>query len=76
VFHGGGGYDFDTVYNMPLWIRKMTFQKMQEFFDQKQKAEQPRKKGEIDMANPNKSKIPNKGTISPPNYVTKKSTKR
>jgi hypothetical protein len=60
---------------MPLWLRKMTFQKLKEFFDAQEKANKPRKKGEIDMANPNKSKIPNPKTISPPSYITKASKK-
>ena len=51
---------------MPLWLRRMTFQKLKEFFDAKEKASQPRKEGEIDMANPNKSKIPDRKTISGP----------
>jgi hypothetical protein len=25
VFHGRGGYDFETVYNMPIWLRNATF---------------------------------------------------
>ncbi len=54
----------------------MTYQRLKEFFDAKEKANKPVKKGEIDMANPNKSKIPNKKTISPPSYITKKSTKK
>lgn len=61
---------------MPIWLRKMTYQRLKEFFDAKEKANQPVKKGEIDMANPSKSKIPNKKTISPPSYITKKSTKK
>ena len=48
---------------------------MKEFFDAKEKAQNPKKEGDIDMANPNKSKIPSKRTISPPSYVTKKSKK-
>ena len=31
VFHGGGGYDYDTVYNMPIWLRKFTFQQISDF---------------------------------------------
>ncbi len=54
----------------------MTFQKLKGYFDAKEKASRPRKKGEIDMANPDKSKIPNKKTISPPSYITKKSIKK
>ena len=33
VFHGQGGYDWDTVYNMPIWLRKFTFNKMKEYYD-------------------------------------------
>jgi hypothetical protein len=29
VFYGGGGYDWDTVYNFPLWLRKYTFNRIQ-----------------------------------------------
>ena len=48
---------------------------MKEFFDAKEKAQNPKAKGEIDIVNPDKSKIPSKRTISPPSYVTKKSKK-
>ena len=30
VFHGKGGYDFHTVYNMPIWLRNFTFKKLEE----------------------------------------------
>ncbi len=33
VFHGQGGYDWETVYNMPIWLRKFTFHKMQEYYN-------------------------------------------
>jgi hypothetical protein len=39
VFHGQGGYDWETVYNMPVWLRKFTFNKMREYYD-KQNASQ------------------------------------
>ena len=32
VFHGNGGYDWDTVYNMPIWLRLFTFNKMKEHY--------------------------------------------
>jgi len=38
VFHGQGGYDYNTVYNMPLWLRKFTFVKIQEYYDEQAKA--------------------------------------
>lgn len=31
VYHGNGGYDWETVYNMPLWLRKFTFEKIKQF---------------------------------------------
>lgn len=35
VFHGQGGYDWETVYNMPIWLRKFTFHKMKTHYDEK-----------------------------------------
>ena len=32
VFHGKGGYDWHTVYNMPIWLRKYTFSQIQNFY--------------------------------------------
>jgi hypothetical protein len=34
VFHGNGGYDWYTVYNMPIWLRKFTFNQIQKHFDE------------------------------------------
>jgi hypothetical protein len=34
VFHGNGGYDWHTVYNMPIWLRKFTFNQIQKHFDE------------------------------------------
>lgn len=33
MFHGGGGYDWNTVYNMPIWLRKTTFNFINEHFE-------------------------------------------
>jgi len=38
VFHGKGGYDWDTVYNMPIWLRKFTFHEIQQYYQAQQKA--------------------------------------
>ena len=32
VFHGKGGYDWNTIYNMPIWLRRFTFSKIQDFY--------------------------------------------
>lgn len=31
VFHGNGGYDWLTIYNMPIWLRKFTFHEIDQF---------------------------------------------
>ena len=31
-FHGKGGYDWNTVYDMPIWLRKFTFHEINEFY--------------------------------------------
>ena len=36
VFHGKGGYDWHTIYNMPIWLRNFTFKKLQEYFKKEQ----------------------------------------
>ena len=33
IFHGKGGYDWNTVYNMPIWLRTFTFNKLKEWYD-------------------------------------------
>ncbi len=32
VFHGKGGYTWETIYNMPVWLRKFTFFQLQNFY--------------------------------------------
>ena len=39
IFHGNGGYDYNTIYNMPLWLRKFTFKEINDFYEKKAKAE-------------------------------------
>ena len=42
VFHGGGGYDWNTIYEMPIWLRTFTFNSLKEHYDkiQEQKENQ------------------------------------
>ena len=39
LFHGKGGYDYNTVYHMPIWLRKFTFKEIQNFYEEKSSAE-------------------------------------
>lgn len=64
VFHGKGGYDWNTVYNMPIWLRKFTFHEINQFYKKESKAieeSQSKNKG-------NKTIIPAGGKVSPPNF--------
>ena len=40
VFHGQGGYDWETIYNMPIWLRKFTFDQINAFYSKKQQQQQ------------------------------------
>jgi hypothetical protein len=33
IFHGKGGYDWNTVYHMPVWLRNYIFSKIKDFYD-------------------------------------------
>ncbi len=44
VFHGKGGYDWGTIYNMPRWLRQFTFNKINEYY-QKEAEEYDKAKG-------------------------------
>ena len=57
VFHGKGGYDWDTVYNMPLWLRRTTFNLMKEHYDKE--AEEQEKQHEIERFNNYKQELIN-----------------
>lgn len=64
MFNGNGGYDWDTVYNMPIWLRKFTFNKIKEHFEQANEAAPPAPtKSTPQIAKPNIK----------PNYSTKAS---
>jgi hypothetical protein len=71
VFHGKGGYDWNTVYNMPIWLRRFTFSKIQEYYEKESKqieeTSQGNKKVLMDSNGKiNKENIP----ISPQNKKT------
>jgi len=71
VFHGQGGYDYETIYNMPIWLRKFTFNKIKEWYDQSKSNKNENKK-KTEKAKENAAK---KKKIKPPTYVTKASKK-
>lgn len=75
VFHGNGGYDWDTIYNMPIWLRKFTFNKLKEWYEKENSQEQD------DIIEQSIKNMKSAGStaksskIQPPPYVTKASKK-
>lgn len=77
VFHGKGGYDWDTVYNMPVWLRRFTYNTMNEFYAKEQEEyNKVTKKGEMVTANRPiaKPNVPDLSKIAP--TYTSKATKK
>jgi len=70
VFHGNGGYDWDTVYNMPLWLRKFTFEKLKEYYE-KQKEEAEKQQNMLKNRSSKEVSRPNITPSKPPTYVAK-----
>jgi len=40
VFHGQGGYTYNDVYDMPIWLRRFTFNKIKDFYDKRNEEEE------------------------------------
>lgn len=53
VYHGNGGYDWETIYNMPLWLRKFTFEKIKEFNEKQQEEIEKRQQKNSTKTSPN-----------------------
>jgi hypothetical protein len=66
VFHGKGGYDWNTIYNMPIWLRKFTFNKINSYYkeenDKVEAANNSGGKGTKTMVNPD-------GTVNAPDFT-------
>jgi len=70
VFYGKGGYDWNTVYNMPLWLRKYTFKLIKDFYDEENQSIENTKKGKDQQ-----TLVDSSGKISPPQFKKKSSYK-
>jgi hypothetical protein len=70
VFHGKGGYDWHTVYNMPIWLRRFTFNEIQTYYTEE--------KDQIEKQNNPKSKtiIDSDGKIKAPEFLQNNQNKR
>ena len=72
VFHGNG-YDWDTVYNMPIWLRNFTYKKIEEYYQKKN--EQIDESQNIITDTTKIEKISQPHINSPNQYVSKVSKK-
>lgn len=74
IFHGKGGYDWNTVYHMPVWLRNYIFNKIKDFYDEQNSQQEKRSK-----PTSNSPKGPNvesmKNYTGKPTYSTKAPSK-
>lgn len=70
VFHGKGGYSWDIVYNMPIWLRNFTFKKIQEWYNKESESikSQSTPSDSTNILSPD-------GKITPPQFNKKTSYK-
>lgn len=64
VFHGQGGYDWETVYNMPIWLRRFTFQRLKAYYEKQNESSNSKA-----PQDPNKVLKP--AVLPKPTYTTK-----
>lgn len=71
VYHGNGGYDWFTIYNMPIWLRKFTFHEIDQYNkDQNKKIKEAQSKGKN-----KKSMVDSSGQVNRPTFKNKSSYK-
>jgi len=67
VYHGNGGYDWHTVYNMPIWLRTFTYNKIRDFIEKRAEEQEKASKqaqGIQELSQSNQQ-------ITPPDYIAK-----
>jgi hypothetical protein len=69
VFNGQGGYDWNTIYNMPIWLRRFTFETLREHYE---KIAEEQSKADNLLKNKNNKEL-SRPNIAPkqPTYTTK-----
>jgi hypothetical protein len=68
VFHGNGGFDWETIYNMPIWLRRFTFNKIKEHFE-KQNEENEKQQNMLNNKQNSRKEIARPNIA--PTYTTK-----
>jgi len=57
LFYGRGGYDFQTIYNMPIWLRRFYFRKIQESYKDEKEAQKKANEKQSSKKKPTKPGI-------------------
>lgn len=68
VFYGKGGYDFNTIYTMPVWLRHFIYKQMVEAYQREADA----MKASENSGTQTLARAPN---VRVPDYSVKRSTK-
>lgn len=69
MFYGKGGYDFDTVYNLPIWLRHYIYSEISKAYKAEAEAiEKAQSGGSQSLTNENKIKTP---PVKPADYSVK-----
>ena len=62
IFHGKGGFDWETVYNMPIWLRNFTYKRIEDFYKKEHEA----------VENSSKNSSNTKTVINPADFINAK----
>ncbi len=65
VFHGKGGYDFPTIYNLPIWLRKYIYKEITDFYSEEKKSMENAKAGKKG----NKTLVSADGKVNTPAFA-------
>lgn len=69
MFYGKGGYDFDTVYNLPIWLRHYIYSEISKAYKAEAEAiEKAQSGGSQSLTSENKVKGP---PVKPADYSVK-----
>ena len=67
LFHGKGGYDFYTIYNMTIWLRRFTWSEMDSYYKDEAKAIEEAKKGK--KGGNTKTLVDSSGKVNTPEFL-------
>jgi hypothetical protein len=66
VFHGKGGYNFQSVYNLPIWLRKYIYKEITDHYAEEKKQYENVKGG----GKGNKTLVSADGQINTPDFAS------